>query len=214
MKSVLAQFGPVSLAAMLAACGGGSTENSSALQSSTASQGLTIAAVTPTTGTLNFSSSATIKLMASTALDASTVNSNSVQLTYRDGSGASVKVTAQIAYNAEEKAIEITPTSALVAGRTYAVLIRGGTGGVKSQSGTAMTSDYNLTLTTAASNTPPSTGDTVAPTVESVSPAKGALNVALNSAITIKMSEQVQSQSVSGTTVFLEKTGGAKIPAT
>lgn len=76
-----------------------------------------------------------------------------------------------------------TPTANLTPSTRYTVTIKGGKGGVSDLAGNALASDYVWSWTTAAAD------DLTAPTVSSVTPADGHINVAVSSAVNATFSE-------------------------
>src|SRR6185369_15792981 len=123
----------------------------------------TVSAVTPVNGAGGVSAAASDAATFSEAMDATTVNTTTVQL--RDPSGA--LVAAAVAHNSTTRTATLTPSAALASSTTYTATVRGGATDprAKDVAGNAVASSVSWSFTTAGGP------DTTAPTVTVVSPA-------------------------------------------
>jgi O-glycosyl hydrolase len=153
----------------------------------------TITAVTPLNTAINIATSTTVTATFSEAMSASSITSSTFTLTPQGGSA----VTGT--YSVNGAVVTFTPSAALAGGTLYTALV---TTGVMSSSGVALAANYSWSFTTAAA---------AAPTVASVSPAKNATGVSINSAITATFSEQMNSATLTGSTVTLSISGGGSV---
>jgi hypothetical protein len=101
--------------------------------------------VAPVNGATSVSLNATITAVFNVDMNASTINSSTIEL--RDGSNALVAST--ITYNSGTRTATLTPSSALLSSTIYSAKIIGGASGVKDSGGNAMSGDYNWSFTTA-----------------------------------------------------------------
>ncbi|MDP4251922.1 MAG: DUF4082 domain-containing protein [Bacteroidota bacterium] len=106
----------------------------------------TIAVASPPAAATSVLTNAGINVFFSEPLDASSVTGNSVFL--QNGSSA---VSATVAYNTTDNSARLTPATALTAGTTYTMTVKGGTGTnkIRDLAGNAMTGDSVWTFTTA-----------------------------------------------------------------
>jgi hypothetical protein len=106
----------------------------------------TVTATTPAVGATNVSTTAAVTATFSDVMDATTFTAANVMLKL----GATT-IAASVTYAAATKTVTLQPAAPLTPSTTYMVTIKGGTGGVKSQSGTAMGLDKTWIFTTSAS---------------------------------------------------------------
>jgi hypothetical protein len=106
----------------------------------------TVTAVTPAPGATGLSLSTIVVVTFSTAMDATTVTTGTVQL--RDPSNN--LVASIVSYNPATDTATLTPTAALAADSTYTATVLGGASGVKSLAGVAMAANYTWSFTTDA----------------------------------------------------------------
>jgi methionine-rich copper-binding protein CopC len=105
----------------------------------------TVNSVTPATGATGITTSSTITVDFSEALNPASVTASTIELL----SPSNTLVPATVTYNATTESAVLTPTSALAAGTTYTVQVVGGASGVESSNGNVpMTSTYTSTFTT------------------------------------------------------------------
>ena len=115
----------------------------------------------------------------------------------------SVTVAATVAYNAATNTATLTPNSALSNSKTYSLVVRGGTSGVKDLAGNALAANVTASFTTAAP-----AADTTPPTVTAFSPTNGATNVAISVRPTVTFSEAMNASTITTSTVFLRNSSG------
>jgi hypothetical protein len=162
----------------------------------------TVSAVSPANGTTNVLLATAITVTFSEAMDASTINSNTILL--QSASGATVA--ANVAYNATTFTATLTPTSSLAQGVAYTVVVRGGAGApvVRDTSANALAADFTSTFTTLAAT---------APTVTQFAPAGGAIGVPLATAVTVTFSEAMDPSTINANTVQLRTAAGGTVSA-
>jgi hypothetical protein len=125
---------------------------------------------------------------------------NTTTFTLQATGGAAV--TGIVTYVASGSTATFTPAANLAASTQYTATI---TTGVTSLAGTAMTSNYVWTFTTAAA---PST---TKPTVISTIPANAATNVPLNQVVSASFSEAMNPATINSSNFTLQVTGGAAV---
>ncbi|MGY1742840.1 MULTISPECIES: Ig-like domain-containing protein [unclassified Blastococcus] len=116
-----------------------------------------------------------------------------------------VRVPAAVAYNATTNTVIVNPTDSLAAGTGYDVVL---TAGVTDVAGNPVQAE-TWRFTTAGAPAP--TGDTVAPTVVSRSPASGATAVGTTANVLIGFSEAMARPSAEA--VYVQTTAGVRVPA-
>ena len=111
----------------------------------------TVTSVTPTANATGVATGATMSVVFSEAMTASTISSSTLLL--RTTAGASVAAT--VSYNATTRTATVTPTAALASNTSYTLTIKGGSAGVKDSAGNALVADVTSSFTTLnASATP------------------------------------------------------------
>jgi hypothetical protein len=112
----------------------------------------TISSFTPAAGATGVNVAANVTAIFSEALDAATVNNNTVEL--RDAANA--LVTATVGYDAATRTVTLDPAASLVEGAVYTARIRGGAADprIKDLAGNALAADATWSFTT-ATTTPP-----------------------------------------------------------
>jgi len=106
----------------------------------------TVIAVTPANSSTSVSTSPSLTIQFSEALDPATVSSNTIQLLNASGKAVSASVT----YNSSTYAVTLTPSAALSSNSTYTVLVRGGTSGyvILDSAGTPLAANFSSSFTT------------------------------------------------------------------
>jgi len=104
-----------------------------------------VTGITPGNGVANIGTGSNITVTFNEALNAATVTAASISL--RDANNA--VVAASLSYNATTKTVTLTPTSPLTAGKTYTVVVTGGTGGVTDTAGNALPTTMTSSIATA-----------------------------------------------------------------
>ncbi len=140
--------------------------------------------------------SAAITVSFNEALAVATVNAGSVGLALNDGTGAAVPGT--VGLSADHKTITFTPGSDLVKGKTYRFTI---TSSVTDEIGNAMSGTIIIRFTTVLP-------DTMAPKVQSVTPANGTQGVSAATAITVSFDEPVDRSTVTQDSFILSSATG------
>ena len=159
--------------------------------------GPTVIASTPSQGAVGVSTTPTITVTFSEAVDATTVNGTNIVLRTAGG----VAVAGTVSFNATTRVATFAPTAPLTQGVTYSLTVNG----VKDVAGNAMPGPFVLTF---------SVGDLTAPTVTAVVPATGGAGIALNTTVKVTFSEAMDATSITTTTFNLKNTlTSAVIPA-
>ncbi|HYC28412.1 MAG TPA: Ig-like domain-containing protein, partial [Chitinophagaceae bacterium] len=115
-----------------------------------------VTSTTPANGATSVAPTASITAAFNEPMNASTINSSTVEL--RDGTN--LLLSATISYNAANNTVTITPNATLSYESSYVVLINGGAQGVKDVAGNALATNYSWSFTTAA---PPSNAISIFP---------------------------------------------------
>jgi methionine-rich copper-binding protein CopC len=144
---------------------------------------------------------ATVAVTFSEAMDPATINTTTFSLKVTD-TGANIPGT--VAYNTTTHVAEFTPASALPGGVSITVTV---TAGAKDLAGNA------LLLTPGSPGTWQFfTADLTPPTVTATSPANGAQNASINTAVTVTFSEAMDASTINGSTITLRLTSnGASV---
>lgn len=103
-----------------------------------------ITSVSPADGSEDMAINCLINAVFNETMNASTINSTSVQLF--DDNNATVP--SAVSYNAATKTVTITPSSSLSAATIYKAKVKGGASGVKDMAGNALASDREWSFTT------------------------------------------------------------------
>ena len=164
----------------------------------------TVTSVSPTNNATGVSTGTTVSAIFNEAMDASTINSSTIEL--RNPSNA--LITATVSYNAGTNTATLTPSAALANSTVYTAKVKSGASGVKDAAGNPLASDYNWSFTTvaAADNTPP--------TVSSVTPVNGATGVSTVTIVSAVFNEAMNASSVNGSTIELRGPSNVLVTAT
>ncbi len=110
----------------------------------------TVTARTPASGTTGVAIAATATVTFSEPMDASTINTNTVQLR----NASNTLITATVSYDAGTRVATLTPTASLALNTVYTVTVRGGASDprVKDLAGNALATNDSWSFTTAATN--------------------------------------------------------------
>lgn len=114
----------------------------------------TIASTDPNDGAIDVSITPCVCATFSSQMNASTINSNTVEL---HKTNSSISIASQISYDSTNKIVSLNPSSPLEYSTEYLATIKGGIQGVKNENGTAQLSDFTWTFTTM--DQPSSSGD-------------------------------------------------------
>ena len=145
--------------------------------------------VSPVNGSTNVAINSSLSVDFSEELDQSTVNSNSFILQQ-----GTTLIPGTVTYS--DRTATLHPTTSLVSNSSYKATI---TTQVNDLVGNALASNYVWSFTTSE------TLDTLAPTVELVSPVNGSTNVAINSSLSVDFSEELDQLTVNSNTFILEQ---------
>ena len=111
----------------------------------------TINARSPSNGASGVGTGTDVTATFSEAMDANTINGNTVEL--RDPSNALVP--AGVSYSSAQRRATLDPNDALQHSTTYTATVKGGANGVKDTAGNALDADSTWSFTTAAPPPPP-----------------------------------------------------------
>ena len=115
-----------------------------------------VSSTSPASNATGVGTGTVITAVFNEALSSGTVTGSNVFL--RNGS---TSVSASVAYNSGNQSVVLTPSSALSAGTTYTVTLKGGSGGISDVAGNVLSSDYVWSFTTATNTVPSGTLSTV-----------------------------------------------------
>lgn len=149
--------------------------------------------------------SATVSVVFSKAMDASTITTSSVTLRLTS-SGAFVS--GSVSYDAASRTVTFLPSSALLPGTGYTVAV---SNTVRGANGVALAQSFTSTFSTAGVVPPP---DTTPPSVVSSVPSVGAQGVAITTLVRLTFSEAMSPSTVNSTTVILTVPGSATVAGT
>jgi hypothetical protein len=162
----------------------------------------TVTSVTPVNGATGVLVSATATAIFNEAMDATTINSSTIELR----NASSTLITAAVSYNTGTKTATITPSAALANSAVYTVTIKGGASGVKDAAGNPLASNYSWSFTTEA-------GDITPPTVSSVTPVNGATSVPVSTTVSAIFNEAMGATTINNSTIELRNASSTLITA-
>jgi hypothetical protein len=145
----------------------------------------TVTSVTPINMATQVLISTSVSANFSEAMDAATINLQSVKLTL-----GTQTVAGAVSLDASRKTAVFTPSAALASSTAYTVTI---TSAAKSAAGQALANDVVWRFTTDVEV------DSSAPTVSSTTPADAAIDIVLDTSISANFSEALDTSSVNGT---------------
>jgi O-glycosyl hydrolase len=183
-------------AVVISACGGGSGGGTCTSNCPTSAIG--VASVSPANGATGVAINSTVTASFNIGANASTLTNSTFTLTAQGG-GA---VVGTVVAGGGGLSATFTPNAPLAYSTTYTATL---TTGVQSYAGTALTSNYTWSFTTAP---------VPAPTVTAVTPANASTGVAITSAVTATFSEAMNSSTITGSTFTLVPQGGSAVAAT
>ena len=162
----------------------------------------TILSFAPVAGAVDVPVRAVVTATFSEDMNAASISATSITLAPTAG-GANVA--AAVTYAAGTRTATLTPTAPLAASTAYTARI---TTAVTDLAGNGLASVATTQFVTSAPV------DESAPTVTAVTPANGAMDVPLASAVTVTFSEAMNAATITGTTVILTRAPGAvNVPA-
>jgi MYXO-CTERM domain-containing protein len=150
----------------------------------------TVSSTAPVNNATAVPVSSTVAATFSEAMKGSTITTGNFQL--KQGS---TNVPGTVTLNGAGTMATFQPTSPLAGGATYTATV---TTGVQDAAGNAMAADKSWSFTTSAA------ADTAPPSVNSVTPADGAKDIAVNASLTATFSEAVDPKTVTGATFTLK----------
>jgi len=154
----------------------------------------TVISTVPVNLATNVPTNVVVSATFSKPMDPTTINATNFTLTV---TATGTPVTGTVAYNAGTNTATFTPTSPLASVTTYTATVKTG---VKDTFGNALVSNFVWTF---------STVDIVPPTIVSVSPANGATNVPINTAVNITFSEAMDPATINTTTITVKTTNSS-----
>ncbi len=166
----------------------------------------TVTASTPAAGGTGVATNVVITATFNEALDASTVNTNTVRLRSTT-SGASLA--AGVTYDAAARVARLTPASALAPATSYTATLMGGASDprIKDVAGNALASTVEWSFTTAAA------GDTTPPTITTTSPLPNATGFGRSANITVTFNEPMTASTINTSTIQLRDPAGNLVSA-
>jgi hypothetical protein len=152
----------------------------------------------PQAGAINVAAGSAVTVTFNEAMDAATVNANTILL--RDA--ANNQVADTVSFNAATNTATLTPVSPLVAGTTYTVTVNGTTSpGVKSASEVPAAANTSWSFTTV-------------PMIASVTPAPGVTNTRAYANVNVTFNVPVDPTTLTSSTFFLTDASHHTVPAT
>jgi hypothetical protein len=130
-----------------------------------------------------------LQIQFGVAMDPATINSQTIVLLNSDNTLISISV----AYDPTTHIATFAPQGLLNASMTYRIVMRGGAAGIRALSGQALAGDITTSFYV----------DATPPTVTSLTPAAGRLNVTTGVAPTVTFSEAIDPATVNASTLYL-----------
>jgi O-glycosyl hydrolase/methionine-rich copper-binding protein CopC len=155
----------------------------------------TVSAVSPASGATAVAITTAVTANFSEAMSPPTINGSTFTLTPQGGNA----IAATVTYSSNGNVATLTPNSTLAYNTQYTGTI---TTGVQSSQDAALASNYTWSFTTAAAPVP---------TVTAVSPASGAIGVAIGASVSAMFSQPMNSSTINGATFTLTGPGGASV---
>jgi hypothetical protein len=151
----------------------------------------TVVSTVPANLATGVSTSSVISATFSKPMDPTTINTTNFTLQVTTTGTA---VSGTVAYNAATNTATFIPSTSLASSTVYTATIRTG---AKDTFGNALAANFAWTFTTV---------DVAPPTVLTVSPANGATNVPVTTAVNITFNEAMDASTINGTTITLKNT--------
>jgi hypothetical protein len=164
----------------------------------------TVTSTSPASGATGVSPTSNILVNFSTSMNATTINTNTLEL--RDPSNALVPVS--ITYSSTLRRATINPSPALTQLATYTVIVKGGPTAphVTDTAGTPLAANVTWSFTIVADTTPP--------TVSSIAPSDGATNVSRTPEVRANFSEAMDPATINTNTMELRGPSNVLVPST
>ncbi len=115
----------------------------------TAVSGPSVVTVSPANGATSVSTGTDVTVTFNESMKASTINSNTFQLSTPQGGEGSVLVPATVSYNSSTATATLVPSSPLAYSTNYTAALEGGANGVQDPNGNQLPLSYLWTFTTA-----------------------------------------------------------------
>lgn len=180
---------------VIAGCGGG---GGGTCTSNCVTSVLSVASVTPANEATGVAISSAVTATFDMPMTASTLTTSTFTLTPQGGSA----ISGTVSYSSANDAATFTPNASLANNTTYTATI---TTGAQSTAGTALTSNYTWSFTTAPGP---------APKVTSVVPADASTGIAISSTVTATFSEAMNASTITGSTFTLVPQNGSAVATT
>lgn len=153
-----------------------------------------ITGVNPTNGATNQSRTPTMNITFSESMDQATLSTSNILLKNESGVLATGYTTS---YNSATNTVTINLNSNLLSETTYRIILN--QTAITDTAGNALGSDGNYVATQFT------TGDFTAPTLSSTTPVNGAINVAVESGISLTFSESMDTRTLTTANIKLKK---------
>jgi hypothetical protein len=114
----------------------------------TSSSGPTVTSVFPANGAIGVAAGTSITATFSESMNASTINSNTFQLSIQQGGEGSIQVPATVSYNSSTLSASLVPSQPLSYSTSYSVTVQGGSGGLQDLNGKLLPATDVWTFTT------------------------------------------------------------------
>lgn len=186
----------VAASLVIAGCGGGSGGGGTTCTSNCPTNVLSVSAVTPVSGATGVAVTSAVAATFNLPINASSLTSSTFTLTPQGSSAVMATVSAS------GTVATLTPAAPLAYSTSYTGTI---TTGAQSSSGSALSSNYTWSFTTAA---------IPVPAVSSVTPINLSTGVATSSAVTATFNEAMSASTITSSTFSLTPLGGSAVPAT
>jgi hypothetical protein len=156
----------------------------------------TVAGSSPLNGAVNVAATVVPSITFSEAMNAATINGSTITLRVTATSAA---VSGTVSYSSATNTATFTPSSSLSGSTGYTLAA---TTGAKDLGGNSLASTFTSSFTTA---------DVTPPGVVSASPVNGAVNVSVNTAVTVTFSEPMNASTINGSTITLRVTATSAV---
>jgi hypothetical protein len=115
----------------------------------TTASGPTVTTVSPANGATIVSTGTSVTATFNESMNASTINTNTFQLSIQQGGEGSIQVAATVSYNSATLTATLVPTAPLAYSTAYSATVQGGANGVQDPNGKPLQANYIWTFTTA-----------------------------------------------------------------
>ncbi len=143
-----------------------------------------------------------VRVQFNEAMNFASISTSTIEL--RDVANSLLSATVQ--YDPEARTAILQPLSSLIPGSGYRIVVKAGANGVKDVAGNALATEYSSNFISMANPN--------APFVTEVNPANNAVNIAVNSGVTIQFNKALDPASVQATNVILRNAQLVSVPCT